>query len=625
MLTLSVRVTGDECRGYVAQNVDDLAAFRAWVTARVTTGDRVAVDTETTGLDPYMPGFRVRLVQFGTAREGWLIPVEYGPVFASEVRAALDTLPRLAAHNYPFDVLALDRCRLLHSVEAFARKVIDTKILAHLVDSRPESEGGTGTHLKGLAARYVDPAADDGQRELVRVFREMGHDTKTGWAAIDVEHPVYLRYALLDVVLCSRLLPCLQDECRRLGIRSALADYEHHIAYIGAMVQRNGMPVDIAYTRRLRDDLIAERDHYRAIARHYGVTSVDASRQVAAALAGMGEQLTERTSSGELSVNKDVLLPLADLDRDWHRIGARDPNPLADAVLRAKRAGKWATTYADAILTRVDTGGRIHPTINTMGARTARWSVSNPPLQQLPSSDWRVRRCIVAPPGEVVVACDFSQVELRVLVALAGARDIIERVNRGEDLHTLTTRLVYGIGPEVSDAELKHDPRRKLCKTISLGKAYAGGVTTLARQTGLPVAQVKRAVAQYDRALPAIRRYGTWLTNQALHNGMTVRTPSGRLLRLDRDRTYTAIAYMCQSSARDVLGEALIEVHRAGLLPRVIGVVHDEVIMTAPTGTADEIAHELGRCMSMNFLGVKIESEPEIYGQSWGHGYGATS
>src|SRR5690606_39599845 len=84
-----------------------------------------------------------------------------------------------------------------------------------------------------------------------------------------------------------------------------------------------------------------------------------------------------------------VLLPLADLDTQWHRIGAREPNPLADAVLRSKRAGKWATSYARAMLEMQDADGYIHPSINTMGARTARWAVSSPPLQQLPSSDWR--------------------------------------------------------------------------------------------------------------------------------------------------------------------------------------------------------------------------------------------
>src|SRR5690606_4822296 len=143
-----------------------------------------------------------------------------------------------------------------------------------------------------------------------------------------------------------------------------------------------------------------------------------------------------------------------------------------------------------------DADGYIHPSINTMGARTARWAVSSPPLQQLPSSDWRIRRCIVAPEGHVVAASDFAQVELRVLAALAGATDIVAAINAGEDLHSFTTRLVFGIP---ADQPVPKD-KRKLCKVISLGKAYAGGARTLAKQTGLPLEQVQAAVSAYDRS-----------------------------------------------------------------------------------------------------------------------------
>src|SRR5690606_40646620 len=117
----------------------------------------------------------------------------------------------------------------------------------------------------------------------------------------------------------------------------------------------------------------------------------------------------------------EVLLPMADLDTQWRRVGAREPNPLADAVLRAKRAQKWAASYGHAMLQLVDPGGRIHPDINTLGARTGRWSVSNPPLQQLPSSDWRGRRCGVAEPGHLIAASDLAPGGLPVPVAVAGA------------------------------------------------------------------------------------------------------------------------------------------------------------------------------------------------------------
>jgi len=622
-LDVRATVAGDECRGWFAERPDELAAFRDWVDDRARRGERVAVDSETTGLDIYTPGFRVRLVQFGTADEGWLIPVEFGEPFAAAVRYALRTLPRMVAHNYPFDGLVFDRCLGVPIEETFPR-VVDTKILAHLLDSRPEEEGGVGLSLKPLCVQYVDPAATDGQKELFAEFHKIKKTKVTGWAHIDVRNPVYLRYALLDVLYASRLLPRLQEQCRAEGVSRRLAEYEHEIALIGAIIQRKGMRLDREYTERLRDELLQEAEHYAQIARQYGVQSVNAPRQVAAALAGMGETLTEKTESGQLSVGKDILLPMADLNSSWERIGARDPNPLADAVLRSKRATKWAKSYAVAMLEKLDENGRVHPMISTMGARTARWAVSSPPLQQLPSSDWRVRRCIVADPGELIIASDLAQVELRVLAALAGADRVCERINRGEDLHTLTTRMVYNLSPEeISDEELKKDRRRKIVKTISLGKAYAGGVQTLARQTGLPLQQVKQALRQYDRALPEFKRYASRLIREAYENGMTVQTPSGRVLKLNRDKAYTAIAFNCQSTARDILGEGLREIRARGLLDFVIGVVHDEVVGSAPATDAKEVAEEIGECMRMRFLAVDIESDPEVYGPSWGHGYGA--
>ena len=618
MRQITATVAGQECQGWFPERPEELDGFRRWVEERAHT--RIAIDTETTGHDPFAADFRIRLMQFGDTHTGWVIPVEYGGEFSAAARWALTRLP-LLAHNAPFDLLAAHRTWGL-PLEPLFQRTWDTRILAHMVDSRPPEEGGMGLALKPLAAHYVDPDAEDARAGLMAEFRKLGGEVE-GWKRIPLTHPGYLRYALLDVLYTSRLYPRLQDECRRLGLRADLAEFERDIAHIGAVVQANGMPLDAEYTQRLYRELLEEKAHYTQVAQRYGVTSVDAPRQVAEALLGMGETLTQRTESGQLSVAKEVLLPLADLDRRWERIGAREPNPLADAVLRAKRAGKWAKSYAESMLARVDANGRIHPSINTMGARTARWSVSNPPLQQLPSGDWRIRRCVVASPGNVIVASDFAQVEIRVLVALAGARRVIERINRGEDLHTLVTRLVFNIGPEVTDAELKEDPRRKLCKSISLGSAYAGGYRALAQQTGLSVERVKEALETYYRAIPEIPRYGKKLTREAQLNGMTVVTPSGRMLRLDRDKAYTAIAYMCQSSARDVLGEALLAAKRAGLLPHIIGVVHDEIIMDVPREHAQDAAHALEKAMTMEFHGVNIAAEAEIYGPSWGHGYGA--
>src|SRR5690606_23455118 len=144
-------------------------------------------------------------------------------------------------------------------------------------------------------------------------------------------------------------------------------------------------------------------------------------------------------------VDRAVLLPLADLDQQWQRIGARTPNPLADAILRSKRAGKWRETYADQFMALKDEDDRIHPFIGGLQARTARMSISRPPLQQLPSGDWAIRRAFVADPGQLIVSCDYSQVEMRVLAGLSGDEALVRAIRSGKDLHDYTTNLVWGL------------------------------------------------------------------------------------------------------------------------------------------------------------------------------------
>ncbi len=619
METLTHTMGGLEWPAYIPDNDDDLRTFREWVETQITDGTTIGVDSEGTGLDIFSTGFRVRMVQFGNTHEAWLIPVEAGGSAQYAAKWALQHLPRMVLHNASFDALVFDK-HLGVPLEEFLPKTRDTRVLAHLLDSRKDYEGGTGHSLKALSAAYVDPGAEDGQRELDAEFRAAGKTRYTGWATIPLDNPVYRRYAAADVVLVSRLLPELEQRCSDAGVPEALVEYEHRIARIGATVQRRGMRLDVAYTLRLSDELEREAQHFENVAKTYGVNSVNSPKQVAEALSAMGETLTEKTASGALAVGKEVLLPLADLNTQWQRLGTREPNKLADAVLRAKRAGKWRTSYTEAMLQGRDEHDHVHPSINTMGARTARWAVSNPPLQQLPSSDGRIRRCVHAAPGHTIVASDFAQVELRVLAALAGAQDLITAINEGEDLHSFVTRLVFNI-PD--DQPVPRD-QRDLCKTISLGKAYAGGVRTLARQTGLPVQQVKEAVGKYDRALPAISRFARYLTRKAQQDGMTVRTPSGRTLHLDRDKSYSAIAYLCQSTARDILGQALIDIEDAGLLPYVIGVVHDEILLEVPNEIVDDVLKTVGECMDMQFFGIHIESEPEKVGVSWGHGHGVT-
>jgi len=611
MRTYNYEVAGESVRVNVPETADDLREFMTWArnTAPCTP---IALDTETTGLDIYSTPYRLRTVQFGDSHTGWVIHWEHGGRFVDAARYVLRMAGRFLIHNAAFDWLVLDQ-HAQYALEELAPKTVDTRILATLIDPRQPQEGGVGTGLKPLCGYYVDPAAPDTQGDLTTVFRGMGLTKATGWAGIPLDHPTYNLYAGLDVILTARLYPILTAELERLSVRPALVQYEHEIARMCAIMQRTGLVMDTDYVSTLSAVLREEEEKYGTIAARWGVESVNSGKQVAEALCAMGETLTERTDSGNVKVDKAVLLGLADLDRDWQRVGARTPNPLADAVLRAKRAGKWCTTYADTFLETVDSAGRIHPFINTLQARTGRMSITRPALQTLPSSDWMIRRAMLADEGHVMVSTDFTAVEMRVLAALADVRRMKQAISAGEDLHDFTAKLVFG--PGFTKAH------RKLCKGIGFGKVYGGGLTTIARQTGAPSAEVGTAMAAYDRVYPEIKRASSRWQREARATGMVTVSATGRRLPLDRDRAYAVVNYQCQSAARDVLGQSMINMENAGLLPYLRLPIHDEVLASVPAAEAADFARELERCMTMDLFGVPIAAEAEIGGRSWGSLY----
>lgn len=610
MKTITHTVAGSEVKIFVPERRTEIVGFESFL----AEGDKVlGFDTETTDLDIYKPGHGLRLAQFGNGKEAWVLRAD---LFADHIAKALRQPRRFTMHNAPFDLLVVDR-HLGVKIEELADRVFDTRILAHLLDPRQPHEGGVGLRLKPLAEYYVDPTAPDTQEGLTAEFRRLGFKKADGFAKIPLDNELFLRYAGLDPVLAWHLFYALAPIVKEKGL-NGLSTFEHHLQSLLAIMQRRGVLVDVEYTRRLRDELMQEAEEYRAVAKRYGVGNVNSTDQVAAALLAMGETLDEKTPSGKWKVDKEVLMALADLDRDWLRIEAREQNALANAVLRAKRAEKWATAYAEAFLDLRDGNDRLHATLGGLQARTGRMSVSRPPLQQLPAGDWKVRRALVADPGHLMIASDYSQVEMRVLAALCGDRNLTKAILDGVDLHDFAARMVFGEGFTKR--------QRSIAKAIGFGKVYGGGAATISRQTGAPIEDVKPALANYDRSFPGIKRYGRRLQERAQYGRREVVTPSGRHLPLDRDRLYAATNYVVQSTARDILAQAIVDIFDAGLGDYLLLPVHDEIIAQAPEAEAADVVAEIGKIMDGSFQhqheSIPILSDPEVYGLSWGSGYG---
>jgi len=344
----------------------------------------------------------------------------------------------------------------------------------------------------------------------------------------------------------------------------------------------------------LGKELDADELAGREAAMRLGIENPNSTAQIRSLLKLEGVQLTKKTPSGEFSVDEAVL---AGLD-----------HPVAKAVLQMRRAGKFKASYVEGTLDVLGTDGRSHPWIRTMQARTGRMSVSRPPLQQLPAGDASIRTMFKADPGMVIGASDYSNVELRVLAALADEKVMKQAFHDGSDLHQMTADAA-GVD-------------RKVGKMANFLVVYGGGPTALATQAGISLAVAKRVISGFDRTFPGVKQWAAKTQRMAQANGYAITTGSGRRLVVDRDRVYAATNYVVQSMARDVLAHALLRLDEAGLFGHALMVVHDEVIWQAPRDEAAEVAEAFADVMRFDdFYGVELPVESEVFGSNWGDGY----
>jgi DNA polymerase-1 len=549
---------------------------------------RVAFDVETTGVGFYDD---LRLVQFSDLTDAYCFEPQRWPKLATLLAAR----PNCVAHNAGFDAHHLARfCGL--DVTQVLDGVTDTMVLARIVDPRTKKDG-YGHGLKYLAAKYVDPDAPDGDKALMARFHELGFNKATGYAGIDIDDPTYLMYGGLDCIMTNRLVEPLMELIQRHD-QVHLVQYDHQVEMICAKMRSRGMRVDQPYSKKLTEELLAERDLNTAIAASLGVENINSTKQVADGLRIRGCELTETTDKGHLKVDKVILKGLDD--------------DLARAIVAAKTASKAVTSWVTPFLDHAQHDGRVHCNIKT-GSITYRLSASEPNLMNLPSGDWTIRRCLVADEGQSLISCDFSQVELRTVAVLAKEPRMIEVFKSGEDMHTATATKLFGS---------EHTPaERKLAKNTAFGIIYGGGADTLARQAGVSRSEARKAIQRFYRSYPRIQRWSDHTIQSIREKKPIVVTHTGRRIPVDPRLAYKATNYAVQSLACDIFRDALIKLDKAGLdllLP-----VHDEIITQAPQADAQDMAREVARIMTDDLDGCPITADADVVGPSWGHAYGA--
>ncbi|EHB47652.1 DNA-directed DNA polymerase [Mycolicibacterium rhodesiae JS60] len=591
MIELRHEVTGDLVTINVVERPEDLDGFGDFIRAHLNC---LAVDTETTGLDIYSDSFRCRLVQFGTQDEAWVVPIELGPEFCLAAVDAIDALDKIVMQNASYDLQVIEQVLHLPMEDVWPR-ILDTQILAKLIDPRPLGKGGFGHKLEELIAKFIDKQqAEDVKGLMVKLAKEHKTTKAKIWSTIDLFHPEYLKYAGMDAIftarLCSKLAPLVPEVSR------SLVPYEHKISEICSYIDRRGFKLDVEYAQQLSERWLYEKSVWDAIAfTEYGLENVNSIDQAADALEGIGVKILGRTESGKRQVNDEMLQKLND-----------EGNELAAIIQEAKKLGKWRKTWVQKFLDVRDADDRCHTFVNPLQARTSRMSITGIPAQTLPAGDWTVRRCFLADEGHLMASIDYQTQELRVLAALSGDETMIAAFQANADLHQITA--------DASDVE------RKVGKMANFLTVYGGGPGALSEQAKISVPVAKRVLAGFAKTYPGVAAYGKKLGVKAGRDGYIVNA-MGRRLPVDKSRTYSALNYMIQSSSRDVTCRALIRLHEAGFTPYLRLPIHDEVVASLPAERAEWGAQEIGRLMQERMGPVMIGTDPEVGGRSWGSLY----
>lgn len=592
------KVDGEVVSVHQVESTDDLEAFRNFVRSNLKW---LGADSEATGLDMYSDKFRLRTVQFGNLDESYVIPVELGGQFVDDARKALLGVDKLVFQNGGFDLQVFDQ-HLGIKMEQLWPKVLDTRILAHLVDPRGREEGGFGHGLEDLTRYYIDSDVAENVKGLMTKLAKEHKTTKAKiWSTIDLDHPEYNLYAGMDTILAARLskklFPLVPQSAR------PLIEFEHEVAEICSYMERTGFLLDVDYTMRLSSELQEEESQWCEEARKLGCDNVNSPQQLAEALLRRGIKLTEKTDDGNLKVDKSVIEPL---------IKAGDQ--LAIAASEAKRARKWRKTWVDKFLETRDSYNRCHANIQSLRARTARMSITGIPAQTLPSSNWTIRRCFVADPGQYIASIDYNSQELRVLAALSGDPTMIQAFKENADLHLITARAAFG------DHIVKESKERKYGKTANFQKVYGGGADSLHRKLDIPIETAKAIHSAFDKAYPGVKALSYRLQQQAKRDGY-ITTPSGRRLPVDPQRAYAALNYDVQSTSRDITCRGLVRLHKAGYTPYLRLPIHDEVVASLPMSKAENGANQIGELMTEVMGPVIVDTDPTVTGKSWGHEY----
>ncbi|MEN5203577.1 DNA polymerase I [Stenotrophomonas sp. TWI700] len=567
--------------------------LEAWV-QRLADAELISFDTETDALD----AMRANLV-------GISLAVEPG-------RAAY--IP--VGHDYPGAPAQLPREQVLEALRPALEDPTKKKLGQHgkydlhvlrrhgvnlqgyhddtMLESFVLNSTATRHDMDSLAMRYLgyttikfEEVAGKGAKQIS--FSQVGLDEACRYAAEDADVTLRLHHALQ---------PQLQATP---SLDSVYRDIEMPLVPVLARIEANGVHIDMAELRRQSQDLgsrmlAAQQKATELAGRTF---NLDSPKQLQAVLFDeLQLPALVKTPKGQPSTNEEALEAIA------------EQHELPRVILEYRGLAKLRSTYTDKLpeMINQDTG-RVHTSYHQSGAATGRLSSSDPNLQNIPirtEDGRRIRRAFVAPPGRKILACDYSQIELRIMAHLSEDPGLVRAFEQGVDVHRATAAEVFSRPlDEVTSNE------RRAAKAINFGLMYGMSAFGLARNLGIDRGQAQDYVALYFSRYPGVRDFMERMRQQAREQGY-VETLFGRRLYLNdinarnqglrAGAERAAINAPMQGTAADIIKRAMVNVDSwlqdHGDQATMILQVHDELVFETESSFLDTLRLKVVELMS---------------------------
>ncbi|MDP5340838.1 MAG: DNA polymerase I [Litorivicinaceae bacterium] len=585
------------------------AQLASWI-ERCRSSGRFVLDTETTSLVARHADL-VGIALSDAPGSACYIPIAHREGHqlsrASILRAIQSLLENVSlvmiGHHLKYDLTILERAGLSVSCG-----LDDTLLMSYVLDA------ATGRHdMDSLALRHLGHQTISYEDVCGKGAKQIRFD--------DVAIETAAQYAAEDADITYRLFQCFAERLSAVpALASIYRDLELPVMGILRSIENHGALIDPDILAQQSLDLGQRLDALEAeaidlVGRPFNLAS---PKQLQAILYDeLKLPVLKKTPKGQPSTNEEVLQELA-LDY-----------PLPKILITHRSLSKLKGTYTDKLPLDIDPiDGRIHTSFHQAVTSTGRLSSSDPNLQNIPirtEEGRRIRKAFIAPPSWVVLASDYSQIELRIMAHLSADRGLVQAFARGDDIHRATAGDVFGVEPMFVTDDL-----RRRAKAINFGLIYGMSAFGLARQLGIDRGEAQQYIDRYFERYPGVKQYME-RTRAMAHDQGYVETVFGRRLMLPdihakqapvrQAAERAAINAPMQGTAADIIKRAMIAVwawlDHSDVPCRLLLQVHDELVFEVDSRAIDAARAGIRTAMeSAAELSVPLVVEMG-HGRSW--------